>query len=132
MRGYSKVIIMGNLTRDPELKYLPSGTAVTSFTVAVSRNYVLQSGEQREETSFFSVIVWGKQAENCNQFLKKGSPVFVDGRLRQRSWEDKDGQRRSVVEIVGFTVQFLGGRPSPEQEFEEQEEIPLPEEELPF
>lgn len=133
MRGYSKAIVMGNLTRDPELKYLPSGTAVTNFTVAVNRLYRDQSGETREETSFLPVVVWGKQAENCNQYLKKGRAVFVEGDLRQRSWEDKEGQRRSVIEIHAFTVQFLGGRPAEEAAGSEIEELPYqPEEDLPF
>ncbi|MEW6104017.1 MAG: single-stranded DNA-binding protein [bacterium] len=130
MRGYSRAIIMGNLTRDPELKYIPSGTAVTSFTVAVNRKYTLQ-GEAKDETSFIPVVVWGKQAENCNQYLKKGSPVFVDGRLRQRSWETSDGQKRSTVEIVGLTVQFLSGKPSEGEIVEEEMPLP-PEEDLPF
>ncbi|MEW6680661.1 MAG: single-stranded DNA-binding protein [bacterium] len=130
MRGYSRAIIMGNLTRDPELKYIPSGTAVTSFTVAVNRKYTLQ-GEVKDETSFIPVVVWGKQAENCNQYLKKGSPVFVDGRLRQRSWETSDGQKKSVVEIVGLTVQFLSGRPQEGEIIEEEPPLP-PEEDLPF
>jgi len=123
---------MGNLTRDPELKYLPTGTPVTNFTVAVSRKYTPQgSSETKEETSFLPVIVWGRQAETCNQYLKKGSPVFVEGRLRQRSYETAEGQKRSVVEIIGLTVQFLSGRPQ-EGGIVEEEEIPPPEEDLPF
>ncbi len=133
MRGYSKAIIMGNLTRDPELKYLPSGSAVANFTVAVNRSYKGSSGETKEETSFLPVVVWAKQAENCNQYLKKGSSVFVDGELRQRSWEDKEGQKRSIVEIHAINVQFLGGRPSGETGASSTEEPPLPsEDDIPF
>ncbi|MBU1261630.1 single-stranded DNA-binding protein [bacterium] len=132
MRGYSKAIIMGNLTRDPELRYIPSGTAVANFTVAINRTYKDSSGETREETSFLPVVVWGKQAENCNQYLKKGKPVFIDGDLRQRSWEDKEGQKRSIVEIHAFSVQFLYGKPGGETG-ERTEEPPLPsEEDVPF
>lgn len=130
MKGYSKALIMGNLTRDPELKYIPSGTPVTNFTVAVNRRYTPQGGETKEETSFIPVVVWGKQAENCNQYLKKGSPVFVDGDLRQRSYETTDGQKRSVIEVVAFTVQFLSGRPQEGRTIDE--EAPPSEEELPF
>jgi single-strand DNA-binding protein len=124
---------MGNLTKDPELKYLPSGTAVVSFTVAVNRVWKDQStDETKDETSFIPVVVWGRQAENCNQYLKKGSPVFVDGRLRQRSWENQEGQRRSIIEVVAFTVQFLSQRPA-EEVIPEIEEIPQHgEEDLPF
>lgn len=131
MKGYSKALIMGNLTRDPELKYIPSGTAVVNFTVAVNRRYTSQDGEIREETSFIPVVVWGKQAENCNQYLKKGSAVFVDGDLRQRSYETQDGQKRSVIEVVAITVQFLSGRPQ-EEKIPEEEEIMLPSNDLPF
>jgi single-strand DNA-binding protein len=133
MRGYTKAIVMGNLTRDPELKYLPSGTAVVNFTVAINRSYKDHSGETKEETSFLPVVVWGKQAENCNQYLKKGRPVFIDGDLRQRSWEDKEGQKRSIVEIHAFTVQFLGGRPTEETGIGGEEMPPLPsEDDVPF
>ncbi|MDI6751252.1 MAG: single-stranded DNA-binding protein [bacterium] len=132
MRGYSKAIIMGNLTKDPDLRYIPSGSAVAHFTVAVNRTYKDSQGETKEETSFLPVVVWGKQAENCNQYLKKGRPVFVEGDLRQRSWEDKEGQKRSIVEIHAFTVQFLGGRPEGTGGGT-AEEPPLPsEEDIPF
>ena len=132
MRGYSKAIIMGNLTKDPELRYIPSGSAVANFTVAVNRTYKDSSGETKEEISFLPVVVWGKQAENCNQYLKKGGAVFIDGNLKQRSWEDKEGQKRSIVEIVAFNVQFLGGRPEGTGGGT-TEEPPLPsEEDIPF
>lgn len=133
MKGYSKALVMGNLTRDPELRYIPTGTAVTNFTVAVNRRYTPPGGETKEEVSFIPVVVWGKQAENCNQYLKKGSPVFVDGDIRQRSYETPDGQKRSVIEVVANTVQFLSGRPQEEKAIpeEEIEKIP-PETDLPF
>jgi single-strand DNA-binding protein len=108
----NKVLLIGNLTRDPELRYLPSGQGVTTFTVACNRRYVSQSGEKKEEVSFIRVVVWARRAETCNEYLKKGSPVFVEGRLQSRSWDAPDGTKRSTIEVVANDVQFLsrGGR----------------------
>lgn len=122
MPNYNRVILAGNLTRDPELRYIPSGQAVTNFTVAINRNYITQAGERREETNFIPVVVWGKQAENCNQYLSKGSPVLVEGRLQQRSWETQEGQKRTIIEVVADRVVFLGGA-RPVEEAEEIEEV---------
>ncbi|MCB9799328.1 MAG: single-stranded DNA-binding protein [Candidatus Omnitrophica bacterium] len=114
----NKVLLIGNLTRDPELRYLPSGQAVTTFTVASNRAYVSQSGEKKEEVSYIRVVVWARRAEVCNEYLKKGSPVFVEGRLQSRSWEAQDGTKRSTIEVVAQNVQFLssgrskGGAPA--------------------
>ena len=105
--SFNKVLLMGNLTRDPELRYLPSGQAITNFTVAVNRVYNAQSGEKKEEVSFIRVVVWARRAETCNEYLKKGSPVFVEGRLQSRSWEAQDGTKRSTLEVVAQNVQFL-------------------------
>jgi len=107
MANYNKVILMGNLTRDPELRYTPNGTAVATLSLAINRRYKTNE-EWREETDFFDIVVFGKQAENCGEYLKKGRPVLVDGRLSQRRWETDDGQKRSKVEVVAFSVQFLG------------------------
>ncbi len=104
----NKVMLIGNLTRDPELRYIPSGQGVTSFTVAVNRTYNSQSGEKKEEVSFIRVVVWGRRAEVCNEYLKKGSGVFVEGRLQSRSWEAQDGSKRSTIEVIALNVQFLG------------------------
>ncbi|MBI3307125.1 MAG: single-stranded DNA-binding protein [Candidatus Omnitrophica bacterium] len=104
----NKVLLIGNLTRDPELRYIPSGQAVTNFTIAVNRSYNSQSGEKKEEVSFIRVVVWGRMAENCNEYLKKGSPVFVEGRLQSRSWDAQDGTKRSTTEVIAQSVQFLG------------------------
>lgn len=103
----NKVLLIGNLTRDPELRYLPSGQAVATFTVASNRGYVSQSGEKKEEVSYIRVVVWARRAEVCNEYLKKGSPVFVEGRLQSRSWEAQDGTKRSTIEVVAQNVQFL-------------------------
>ena len=107
MASFNKVLLMGNLTRDPELRYVPSGTAVASFGLAMNRTYTTQTGEKKEEVCFVTVIVWGKQAESCSQYLNKGSQVFVEGRLSSRSWE-QEGQKRSVLEVRAERVQFLG------------------------
>src|SRR5687768_17011606 len=109
MASLNNVLLMGNLTRDPELRYIPSGSAVTSFTVAMNRVYKLQPGEKREEVSFVRVVVWGRMAENCGEYLKKGSPVFVEGRLQSRSWDGQDGQKRNTLEVIANNVQFLRG-----------------------
>lgn len=124
MANYNRVILAGNLTRDPELRYIPSGQPVTNFTIAINRNYTTQAGDRREETSFIPIVVWGKQAETCNQYLTKGRAVLVEGRLQQRSWETQEGQRRSIIEVVGDRVVFLGGAKPPEGETVEEEISP--------
>ncbi len=106
MADFNKVMLMGNLTRDPEVRYTPSGTAVSDLGLAVNRSFKGQDGQQREETCFVRVTVWARQAENCAQYLKKGSPVFVEGRLKYDEWE-KEGQKQSRLSVVGERVQFL-------------------------
>lgn len=109
MRGFSKAIITGNLTRDPELRTTPNGASVCSFSVAVNRVYRDSNGEQKEDVSFIDCSAWGKLGEMINQYAKKGSGVLVSGRLDQRSWEDKtSGQKRSRVEIVVEDFNFTG------------------------
>lgn len=109
MRGFSKAIITGNLTRDPELRTTPSGSSVCSFSVAVNRTYRDASGEQKESVSFLDCSAWGKLGEMISQYAKKGSSVLVSGRLDQRSWDDKTtGQKRSRVEIIAEDFNFLG------------------------
>jgi single-strand DNA-binding protein len=105
---YNKVILIGNLTKDPELRYTPSGTPVTTLRIAVTSKFK-QSEEFREETLFIDVVVFGRQAETCSQYLAKGRPVLAEGRLQERRWES-DGQQRSKMEIVAQTVRFLGGK----------------------
>lgn len=129
MASLNKVLLIGNLTRDPELRYIPSGQAITSFTLAMNRVYKLQTGEKKEEVSFVRIVVWGKMAENCKEYLSKGSPVFVEGRLQSRSWDGPDGQKRSTIEVIAMTVQFLGSKGSASRdrssaEFSGKEEIP--------
>ena len=107
MASLNKALLIGNLTRDPELRYIPSGSAVASFTLATNRVYKLQTGEKKEEVSFVRVVVWGRMAEVCGEYLKKGSPVFVEGRLQSRSWDGPDGQKRSTLEVIAVNIQFL-------------------------
>ena len=111
MASYNKVILMGNLTRDPELKYLPSGAAVANFGLAMNETYTdRQTGEKREEVCFVDVEAWGRQAEIANEYLQKGSSVFIDGSLRFDSWEADDGTKRSRLRVRAFRFQFIGGR----------------------
>ena len=107
MASLNKVFLIGNLTRDPELRYIPSGSAVATFTVAVNRVYKTQTGEKKEQASFIRIVVWGRRAEVCGEYLSKGSPVFVEGRLQSREWEAQDGQKRSTIEVVADNIQFL-------------------------
>jgi single-strand DNA-binding protein len=116
MASLNKVMLIGNLTRDPELRYIPSGAAVASFTLAMNRVYKLQTGEKKEETSFVRVVVWGRMAEICAEYLTKGSPAFVEGRLQSRSWDGPDGQKRSALEVIALNVQFLRGGSGREKE----------------
>lgn len=110
MRGFSKAIITGNLTRDPELRTTPNGSSVCSFSVAVNRVFRDSSGNQQEDVSFIDCSAWGKLGEMINQYAKKGTGVLVSGRLDQRSWEDKNtGQKRSRVEVVVEDFNFLTG-----------------------
>ena len=116
MASLNRVLLIGNLTRPPELRYTPGGTAVADIRLAVNRNYTTQGGEKRDEVCFLTIVVWGKQAESCGEYLDKGSQIFVEGRLQTRDWEGKDGQKRSVTEVVAERVQFMGrtkGAPSP-------------------
>ncbi|MDD5116011.1 MAG: single-stranded DNA-binding protein [Candidatus Omnitrophica bacterium] len=109
MASYNKVLLMGNLTKDPELRYTPQGTAVVNLRMAVNRKYRSKDQELKEEVCFITAVVWNKQAETCNQYLHKGSGVFVEGRLQSRSWEDNAGLKRSVIEVRAERVQFMGG-----------------------
>lgn len=110
MAGYSKVIMMGNLTRDPELKYLDSGTALTKFTVAVNRTWKSKQGEKKEEVSFIDCTAWGRTAEVIAEYFAKGDPIMVEGHLKQESWETAEGQKRSKLGVQVEAFQFVGGK----------------------
>ena len=112
MASFNKVILLGNLTRDPEVRYTPKGTAVTDLGLAVNRTYTADNGEKREEVTFVDVTFWGRTAEVAGEYLKKGRPVFVEGRLQLDSWDDKQsGQKRSKLKVIGENMQMLGSRP---------------------
>ena len=102
----NKAVIIGNLTRDPEVKSLPSGTQVTTFSLATNRVYNDKNGQRQEDTQFHNIVVFGRQAETCGQYLKKGQTALVEGRIQTRSWEDQDGQKKYRTEIVADRVQF--------------------------
>jgi single-strand DNA-binding protein len=109
MASFNKVILLGNLTRDPEVRYTPKGTPVADLGLAVNRNYTAENGEKREEVTFVDVTFWGRTAEVAGEYLKKGRPVFVEGRLQLDSWDDKQsGQKRSKLKVIGETMQMLG------------------------
>lgn len=111
MTGVNSVFLMGNLTKDPETKSAGSSN-ITSFGLAVNRSYKDKSGEWQEQTDFFNVDVWGKQGENCSQYLSKGKKVFIEGRLAQDRWEDSNGNKRSAVKVVANSVTFLSPKDS--------------------
>jgi single-strand DNA-binding protein len=115
MANLNKVLLIGNLTREPELRYTSGGAAVCGFGLAINRRFTTASGEQREETCFVDIDVWGKQGESCKNYLRKGSPAFIEGRLRMDSWQDREsGKTRTRLTVTAERVQFLG---SPRGEF---------------
>ena len=127
MAGLNKVMIIGNLGTDPEMRYTANGNAVTTFRLACSRSFSGSDGERKEETEWFSVVTWNKLAETCSQFLQKGRRAYVEGRLQTRSWEGPDGQRRYRTEVIANTVLFLDRAQAaalPVDEVGEPEEAP--------
>jgi single-strand DNA-binding protein len=113
MASFNKVILLGNLTRDPEVRYTPKGSAVCDLGIAVNRQYTLDNGEKREEVTYVDVVLWARLAEIAGEYLKKGRPVFIEGRLQLDTWDDKQsGQKRSKLRVIGETMQLLGSRPS--------------------
>jgi single-strand DNA-binding protein len=115
MASFNKVILMGNLTRDPELRYTPKGTAIAKIGLAVNRVWTTETGEKKEEVTFVDVDIFGRTAENVGQYMRKGSPIMIEGRLRLDQWDDKQtGQKRSKLGVVAETVQFFGGPRGPE------------------
>jgi single-strand DNA-binding protein len=132
MRGLNKVMIIGHLGRDPEMRYTPSGRAVTNFSVATGRNWTSADGQRRSETEWFNVIAWGPLAEICNQYLKKGQQVYVEGRLQTRKWEDQEGNKRSATEVVAREMVMLNDRKEKaegESSTENEESFPITDEE---
>ena len=137
-RGLNKVMVIGHLGRDPEMRYTPSGRPVTTFTVAVSRSWNTADGERRTETEWFNIVAWGNLAEICKQYLHKGQQVYIEGRLQTRRWEDKEGQKHTNVEVVANEMMMLGDRrdsSNHSQESEQDDENSKPvadEDEFPF
>ncbi len=130
-RGLNKVMIIGNLGRDPEIRYTSGGKPVTTFSVATSRSWVTSDGDRREATEWFNVVAWGNLAEICNQYLRKASRVYVDGHLQTRNWESQDGHRHSRTELVANEMLILDPRPSSasrQSEYQDSDDEP----ELPF
>ena len=109
-RGLNKVMVIGHLGRDPEMRYTPSGRPVTSFSIASNRSWKTSDGEKRSETEWFNVVAWGSLAEICNQYLKKGQQVYIEGRLQTRKWEDDGGNQHSKTEIIAREMIMLGNR----------------------
>jgi single-strand DNA-binding protein len=149
MLGVNKVILMGNLGKDPELRYTPSGQATASFSLATTEKWTDKNGQRQERTEWHNIVTWAKTAELANQYLKKGSPVYIEGRISYRSWDDKDGNKKYRTEIVANQINFLsGGAGGPQKESYggqetaprsghtaeplPQEQGPVAEEELPF
>ena len=151
MPSLNKVFLMGNLTRDPEVRYTPKGTAVTDLSIAINTVYRTQEGDEKEEVTYVDIVTWGRQAETCGQYLTKGAPILVEGRLQLDQWEDKDGQKKSRLRVRAERVQFLGkprnaefreGTPQAknseksvarqEKASSSAEEIPLEDDDIPF
>ncbi len=130
-RGLNKVLIIGYLGQDPEMRYTPSGRPVTTFRVAASRSWKAPDGERRSETEWFTIVAWGSLAEICNQYLKKGQQVYVEGRLHNRRWEDAEGNKRSTTEVVANEMIMLGDRRDSKDGDEAEEDVAF-EDEFPF
>lgn len=124
-RGLNKVMIIGHLGRDPEMRYTPSGRPVTTFSVATSRSWNTSDGERRSDTEWFNVVSWGSLAEICKQYLSKGQQVYIEGRLQTRRWEDDDGNKRTTVEIVAKEMIMLGDRKKKPAKDEDEKEKEL-------
>lgn len=112
--SFNRLILVGNLGKDPELRYTPQGTPVCTFSLATNDRRKDRNGEMQDETMWFRVTVWGRQAENVSQYLAKGRPVYVEGRLRIDEWTDREGVQRHTLDVTATDVKFLGGKPEPE------------------
>ena len=137
--SFNKVILVGNLGRDPELRYTPQGTPVCSFTMATNERRKDKTGEMQDQVTWFKVTLWGRQAETASQYLTKGRPVYIEGRLRVEEWTDRDGKPRHTLEVNATDMQFIGGARSEEQPAEKAavapaatEQADFPEDDVPF
>jgi single-strand DNA-binding protein len=126
MASMNKVLILGNLGSDPELKVTPGGQPVANFNVATNDVWNDKQGNRQERTEWHRIVVWGRQAEHCHQYLKKGRTVFIEGRIQSRQWEDKQGQKRTTTEIVANNVQFIGGQGGPGRQGADEPQLSEP------
>ena len=138
MASVNKVILVGNLGSDPELRYTPSGRAVANFNLATHEQWTAKDGEKGERTEWHRIVAWGRLGEICGEYLHKGRQIYVEGRLQTRSWEDREGNKRYTTEIIAQTMQMLGAAgkggktESPEESFPSEEPISIPEDDIPF
>ena len=132
MSGVNKVILVGNLGKDPEVKYLDSGIAVANFSLATTENYKNKEGERVSQTEWHNIVLWRGLAEVAEKYLKKGSSIYIEGRIRTRKWEDDDGKTRYNTEILGVNMTMLGGKPQPENKNEDLTSSENDEDDLPF
>ena len=139
MASVNKVILVGNLGADPEVRYTPSGKAVASFNVATREQWTGKDGEKSEKTEWHRIVAWARLGEICGEYLHKGSQVYIEGRLQTRTWEDRDGNKRSTTEIVAQTMQMLGSPGAKggsargkEERFTDEEPVSIPDDDIPF
>jgi single-strand DNA-binding protein len=138
MASINKVILIGNLGGAPELRYTPSGRAVASFRIATTEQWTGKDGEKEARTEWHRIVAWGRLGEICGEYLKKGSQVYIEGKLQTRSWDDKEGNKRYTTEIVAYTMQMLGpagkagSASSADEKFPTEEPISIPEDDIPF
>lgn len=135
MPNFNKCFLMGNLTKDVELRYTAGGAPVANIRMAINHKYKSKTGDVKEDVCFVTVVVWNKQAEACAQYVKKGEPIFVEGRLQSKSWETEDKQKRTTMEVVAERIQFLKGKSAdsgPDEGSPETTSAPMSEEDIPF
>ena len=138
MAGVNKVILVGRLGRDPEVRYTPSGTAVANFSIATSEQWTNKDGEKQERTEWHKIVAWRRLGEICGEYLHKGSQIYIEGRLQTRDWEDRDGNKRYTTEVIAQNMQMLGsadkgGRAeTTDERFPAEEPITVPEDDIPF
>lgn len=138
MSGVNKVILVGRLGRDPEVRYTPSGTAVANFSIATSEQWNNKDGEKQERTEWHKIVAWRRLGEICGEYLHKGSQIYIEGRLQTRDWEDRDGNKRYTTEVIAQTMQMLGSADkggkaeTTDERFPVEEPITVPEDDIPF
>jgi single-strand DNA-binding protein len=137
MAGVNKVILIGNLGADPEVRYTPSGTSVANFRIATSEQWTNKDGEKEERTEWHKIVAWGRLGEICGEYLHKGKQVYIEGKLQTRSWEDRDGNKRYTTEVIAYTMQMLGsagkgGTSEMNERFSQEEPVTVPEDDIPF